>query len=319
MLLRWDPTRTGLLRRQWETDLRRRFGGVRKEVEQLILGDDAFGLVPGVPFVLNVERQAWRFLSNEKKLEQFRKWLEELVERKILTTDAVNGQPWTAKYVESAWKKGVVRAFVDARGRKLQKTSDFFEGTKAEFLRAAFAQPERLAKVRVLATRAFESLRGVTQAMGTQMNRILATGIIQGQNPKQIAAEMSKSIRGLTKARALAIARTEIIHAHAEGQLDSFEDLGEDVGVLAEWSTAGDDRVCSQCAALEGAVFTIEEARGKLPRHPNCRCAWIPADEVNLRTRKGKLQRAVRKSIKGDKRSRWAGRSLARKKKARKK
>jgi hypothetical protein len=77
------------------------------------------------------------------------------------------------------------------------------------------------------------------------------------------------------------IARTEIINAHAEGQLDSFDMLGvEEVGVVAEWATAGDDRVCEECASIEGELFTVDEARGMIPLHPNCRCAWIPAEKA---------------------------------------
>ena len=75
----------------------------------------------------------------------------------------------------------------------------------------------------------------------------------------------------------MTLARTEVINAYTEGTLDSYERLGvEEVQGRAEWSTAGDDRVCPQCAGMEGAVFTIREARGLIPLHPNCRCAWLP-------------------------------------------
>jgi SPP1 gp7 family putative phage head morphogenesis protein len=94
---------------------------------------------------------------------------------------------------------------------------------------------------------------------------------------KEIAAEMLDKIDNLTETRALTLARTEVIHAHAEGQLDQFTDLGvEEVGVEAEFSTAGDDLVCPECEALEGQSFPVEEAHGIIPVHPNCRCTWIP-------------------------------------------
>jgi len=62
--------------------------------------------------------------------------------------------------------------------------------------------------------------------------------------------------------------------ADADGQLDAFD--GEGVGQV-QWQTAGDARVCDQCAPREGAVYSLAEARGLLPHHPNCRCGWIPA------------------------------------------
>ena len=46
---------------------------------------------------------------------------------------------------------------------------------------------------------------------------------------------------------------------------------------MAEWTTAGDERVCPECGGWEGIKMTIEEARGMIPLHPNCRCDWLPA------------------------------------------
>jgi SPP1 gp7 family putative phage head morphogenesis protein len=114
--------------------------------------------------------------------------------------------------------------------------------------------------------------------MSQQLSRELAGGLAQGLNPREIARNMASRIDGLTRRRANVLARTEVIHAHAEGQLDSFKDLGvEEVGVMAEWSTAGDDRVCDLCFPLEGAILTVDEARGLIPRHPQCRCTWVPS------------------------------------------
>jgi SPP1 gp7 family putative phage head morphogenesis protein len=85
------------------------------------------------------------------------------------------------------------------------------------------------------------------------------------------------------------LARTEIISAHAEASLNSYEEAGlEGVNVKAEVLTAGDDRVCEICADLEdGGPYSMDEARGLIPAHPNCRCVLTPiidnADEVDLR------------------------------------
>jgi SPP1 gp7 family putative phage head morphogenesis protein len=75
------------------------------------------------------------------------------------------------------------------------------------------------------------------------------------------------------------LARTEIIRAHAEGTLNNFELAGlENVELQAEFLTAGDDRVCPICSALSGKIYSIKEARGIIPVHPNCRCTWLPYD-----------------------------------------
>jgi SPP1 gp7 family putative phage head morphogenesis protein len=284
-----DPTHTTTLQRVFAKDIRRRLRQVKKTIQKLVVEKNVFGLEP----TANVAKEAWKPLTSKKKLKAFRKWLKEQTDAKILTPVAKRGKlPWTAKYVESAYRKGSVRAFVDSKGADLDRPAGFIEGTKAEFLRGAFSQPERLSKVRFLATRSFEALEGVTEDMATQMNTILANGIAQGEGPAAIARQMSASIDGLSRSRAMLIARTEIITAHAEGQLDSFKDLGvEELGVLAEWSTAGDERVCQICAPNEGKTFKLKDARGKIPAHPNCRCAWIPSEQSTRR----KARRKVRK------------------------
>jgi SPP1 gp7 family putative phage head morphogenesis protein len=113
--------------------------------------------------------------------------------------------------------------------------------------------------------------------MSSQLDMILADGMANGRGPREIARDMAKRVDGITKKRALVIARTEIIHAHAEGQLDSMETLGVSKTTAAvEFATAGDEKVCPRCAALEGKEYTIKQAHGVIPVHPNCRCAWIP-------------------------------------------
>jgi SPP1 gp7 family putative phage head morphogenesis protein len=79
---------------------------------------------------------------------------------------------------------------------------------------------------------------------------------------------------GIKRARVLT--RTEVINAHAEATLNSYTEAGlEGVTVNAEYTTAGDNKVCPKRRKLEGKVYTIAEARGVIPMHPNCRCAWI--------------------------------------------
>lgn len=332
MSLRNDPTRTTTTRHAFERELRALFGNLAIAVAQKIDTEDALGLRVGEPLALNVwvprfpgdvplpqdppppeEPQVWRFRTNPEKVAAFRDWLQRQVDRGILKTDHV-GAAWAAKYIESAYRQGRLRAYLDSQGKRLDVPAGFLKGSQAEFLRTAFGQPEQLAKVALLATRTFEALRGITATMAAQLNRILATALLEGTNPRVVARTMVKNIQGLSKARALMIARTEIIHAHAEGQLDSFEALGvREVGVYAEWSTAGDDRVCSACHALEGALFTVAEARGLIPRHPNCRCAWIPATDVRSGNRRRSMLAKVKKSVTKTPTTRWAGKGLVRK------
>jgi SPP1 gp7 family putative phage head morphogenesis protein len=105
----------------------------------------------------------------------------------------------------------------------------------------------------------------------------LADGLAQGDHPKKIARALTATVEGISRKRAIVLARTEVIHAHAEGQLDGFEELGiDELGMLAEWSIA-DDGACPLCRPRAGQVYTVAEARGLIPLHPGCRCAWVPS------------------------------------------
>lgn len=299
--LKRDPTRTVMLRRRFVADMTRRFKKLSKEIQKLVVDEDVFGLdasnIGGIEILQ--ERQAWRFRSNAQKIIAYQQWLVQQVNSGILTTiGGIANKPWTSQYVESAYLKGGVRAYTDLRAEELANDLTLFRGGQAEFLRSSFSGPLATQQLELISTRAFTELKGVTDAMSQQMSRVLANGLAQGFGTKKIARELRKNVSNITKTRASVLARTEVIAAYSEGQLDAFVLLGEtEVGVMAEWLTAGDNVVCPLCAELEGVVMTIEEARGLIPRHPRCRCAWIPAERA--RKEKGQLRgREKNKAIK---------------------
>lgn len=312
--LRKDPTRTTRIQNNFAAEIRRRFKEVSKAVKEAVEVMDVFGIEVSIPFsanaatqytpvkrnfVGNVSWQEYRFQTDAQKITSFRRWFEGQVETKVLSTNAT-GAPWSAEYVESAYKKGIVRAYIDSKPNIDLDNMDFYAGSRSQFLADAFAAPEAVSKVELVATRSFEGMRGISDSMKSSLNNILANGLANGTNPRTLARDMVKSMDGISKTRALRIARTEVVYAHAEGQLDSFEKLGvEEIGAMAEWSTAGDNRVCPLCSALEGVTLTVKKARGMIPRHPNCRCAWIPAfvDMKEKGQKRGKrATRAIEKS-----------------------
>lgn len=279
--LKTDPTRTSLIRRKMVAELRKRFRRLKAAIRDFIDSKDALGLKEKELGLATLAREReFAFRTDPQKLEAFNAWLKEQIEAEILSvppgTSSVTGQ-----FIESAFKKGQLNAYLSSKEAAMLEEA-FGQQTQEAFLRSAFGQPETLSKVQLLATRSFEDLKGVTTTMASQMNQILAQGMIEGKGAAEIAAEMVERIDSLVETRAITIARTEIVAAHSEGQLDAFEKLGvEELGVKVEWSTAQDDRVCPECEQMEGKVFTIDEARGLIPLHPNCRCAWIPAPPSN--------------------------------------
>lgn len=252
----------------------RRLRVLKSEILQWLVTADTLNLKPRAYHITaNVD---FEFATSEAKLVGFQAWVEERIKAGYYTLRP-DGSPWVGEYIESAYKKGMIRSYTETHSPALAASAPFYEGSKAQFLEDAFNLPESAGKAKLLATRTFEQLKGVTAQMSQEMGRVLADGIIRGDGPSTIAREMFRRVDGINRKRALVIARTEVIHAHAEGQLDGLQALGgERVTAEVEWSTAGDDRVCDQCASLEGTTYTLEEARGMIPVHPNCRCAWLP-------------------------------------------
>lgn len=301
-----DPTRTLFLRKRFEKELRKRFLKIKGEIRKLVIEEDAFGLkkVNRNPFIGNVR---WKFDTDARKVQEFIDWLKSRSDLIILPKDSTlpDSAYWEA-FIAEGYKKGAGRAFDDVNKPFLNldkdgNVSDFYNGTKEEFLRSSFASPASQDKLTQLVARTFTDLKNTTDTMAVATSRVLADGLARGQNPWTIARELNKIVdKGFNNS--LRIARTEIIRAHAEGTLDSLENLGiEEVGVAVEWSTAGDTRVCPLCSSLEGVVLKIKEARGLIPRHPNCRCAFLPANvgettKDQIRTKSG-IDKAFTRSI----------------------
>lgn len=276
-------------------------GGDEEGHGQIVLHNRQTGIDARV-----VSNTRWAFRSDPRKVVAFRKWLTTQIEADILVAQTSLEDAYWTSFVEEGYKKGAGRAFNDVRKPALASGKEqlsFFNGTREEFLRQSFGRPVAINKVKLLAGRVFTDLKGVTDEMSKRMTQTLTQGLTEGLNPRDMARRMIKDGIGFTKrkgiqSRALTIARTEIIRAHAEGQLDALEDLGvTEVGVMVEWSTAGDDRVCPLCQPLEGTVMKISEARGIIPRHPNCRCAHIPANVGESKKGQDRGKAAVRKNI----------------------
>lgn len=277
----------------------RRMRLLKALIKEWLVTDDMLGLIPVKPIDLSTlaQKRQYQFLTDDKKVEQFNTWLQGMVDSRILETGKKGETAWTAQYINAAYRKGMVTAYTAANRFGAVTDPDTFQGSQREFLRESFAAPESITKIRLLGTRTFEGMKGVTETMKTQLNRSLAQGIAEGRGVRSIAGEMYESIDKLTRSRALTIARTEIIYAHAEGQLDAMTKLGiEETEAAVEWSTAGDDRVCPRCAAMEGKTFKVKDSHGKIPLHPNCRCSWIPVIDSKAARKSQNTDREERRS-----------------------
>jgi len=312
--LKVDPTRTKMQRVQLQRDMNRRFSSLKREITKLLVDEDVFGMSKkSTGNQQTTTNTLWQFLTSSQQLTEFTSWLRQQVALTILArvqqTGELTEDHWLREHIETVYRRGMLKAFDSIKKPILQENLDFYDGTREQFLRSSFAKPVSVERVKLLAGRAFNDLEGITNTMSTQMGRTLTDGFIQGNSPREIAKQLNKDVDKLGRKRSEMIAQTEVVRAHNEGQLTAIEDLGvEDVGVAVEWSTSGlgitargNASPCPLCRPLDGVVLKISEARGMLPRHPYCRCSWVPGNVGEIgkgqKKTKGRIQEAIKRSI----------------------
>lgn len=282
---RLDPTGTLTLRAKLEQNLVARFNRLKTLVNQSIVQNDAFGLKAlrigdaiQQSIVMDAQAlyaRAFTFERPADKVERFMSWLTEAQNDGILevqqgaSMSSAARASWMNIYIASAYSKGVR----DAANKMRKGGASIAESwTQRASFRTIHAD-----RLGLIYTRAYSDLDGITKVMDQQISRILAQGIGEGRGPLEIARQINERVDKIGITRARVLARTEIVSAHAEATLNSYEEAGlEGVEVEAEFTTAGDNAVCPLCEALSGKVFKISESRGMIPVHPNCRCAFNP-------------------------------------------
>jgi len=287
-----DPTATKTLRARYAAEMYRRFRALKGAVRESVIGRDAFGLTDsgtranvGRPTtnaqdadidIAPAGRNEFSYPTDARKVDAFQTWLDTQADRGILEVSTRRRSTaatatWQDTYIRSAYEEGVTHADDTlVRAGVIPP-----EGQ----LESVFAAPKHADTVGLAFTRAYQELDGVTNAMGQQMTRELADGLAQGENPRKIARRLNDRVDKIGITRGRLIARTEVLRAHNGAALNRYEDMRgriEGVTLVAEHVTAGDARVCPECAALAGRTYSIEEARGRLPVHARCRCTFVP-------------------------------------------
>lgn len=115
--------------------------------------------------------------------------------------------------------------------------------------------------------------------MATEAAReTFAEAISQGWNPRKTGRVLKNRIQGLTKDRAVLIARTEQIRAYRTANQDVYR-RNSDVLRGWRWTSAKTPATCAMCLALDGTIFPVDKV---LSSHPACRCSMVPLPKTDF-------------------------------------
>jgi SPP1 gp7 family putative phage head morphogenesis protein len=308
-----DPTRTLTLRGAWVSDSNRRFNELAAAVRTAVDTNDVFGLreetVTGFLGTFTVNQVtippvgSFAFPRSEDKVKAFMKWLREQERKGIIEIEDIPQigqaieQPWTNKYVRDSYKRGVLRARSELRKAGFTNVPSIEASGGIDVV---MGTPFHVDRLGLLYTRTFSELEGISAAMDREISRILAQGIADGDGPRLLARKLTAAINGTglgdlsmrelngrpfmpARRRAEIMARTETIRAHHQATIQEYRNWAvEGVIVVAEFITAGDDRVCQQCNDLAGngplpcGAYPLDEIEPMIPVHAQCRCIALP-------------------------------------------
>ena len=259
--LREEPSRTLTLRNQAVRDVNKHFDLIKSRIRQYLKAN---------PTIVSLEGGIL-FGTLEERLEVFKGWLAGVV-----STDIFDNQELTTfinAYVQLSYRKSVLlvrtetnlqlrRAGLDVR---LPQGTDFISGVAAR------------ARATIIYGRSYRQLRGITDAMETQIARVLSDGILAGRGITDIGRALIGRVNKIGRTRAHLMARTEIVYAHNFASINEGEHLQGlvDEPVKYRWRTSLDGRERPSHRARNGRIYTLKEVR-RLIGEPNCRCAVSP-------------------------------------------
>ena len=133
----------------------------------------------------------------------------------------------------------------------------------------------------------------LNQSQIYKLRNIMHVGFTEGKSVRWIQNEIKKHLNltntykkkdgKLVKTankeiRPNLIARSETTRFASQGALKSYSKKGVK---KVRWVASVGERTCEQCSSMNGEIFSLSEANGQIPIHPNCRCTFSPITELD--------------------------------------
>jgi hypothetical protein len=259
---------------------------LHRGLRQAVLDYDVAGLrerEPAMTFINWGEASASRLQRTEAVIQA------------TVDSTLLNPPDWLGGLIERAVQKGVDQAAQELR-----------------------TELEHLNLDDVNAVHGFAVMSEVTGIANETIRRTLrhvSDAVERKSSPDVLMRELRVVLEKITKLRLNLLVNTAVVRAVNAGKLVAYKDQGiKQVGVNPEWMpvphvhdakkktkkkstrkkkgvwggllrvnvlTSGDDRVCDDCNDLaEDGPYDIDVALELIPSHPNCRCAFVPADDA---------------------------------------
>lgn len=115
-----------------------------------------------------------------------------------------------------------------------------------------------------------------TDLLNFNVTEVLRKGLTQGMSIAAMIEELRLRMQ-IEYNICIRLVRTETMAYLNQSSLEVYKKAGIN---KVQWWTALDERVSSECKALHGKEYDINNAP-MIPKHPNCRCTLIPIVEVD--------------------------------------
>lgn len=120
-------------------------------------------------------------------------------------------------------------------------------------------------------------LQANREKLADYLNNDIAKGIARGDSYDKLSKQICDRFDNVSRRSAYRLLYTEGTRMFNRANSEAFAEVGIN---QYRYCTAGDNRVCSDCKALEGNVYDLSEASEGInypPMHPWCRCHTEPA------------------------------------------
>lgn len=267
-----DPTQTTSYQRSLARYLRGRVAAVDADIRELIQDRRVF-------------ETDWAGLSTAQQTRAFAEWLDQEIDEVVLGAIATDDR--VHELLESAARRGLVDGRASIRQAARQPVDEGGLATdELQALEAQLPDPERRLADRDVRQAIELEREELRQRVKSHMDdfagdarQIVSVGLVEAVGASTIVSDIVE--RGqVAKSNVTASASAQIVNTFNErkvqdywGEVEADLEIEPDV----EYRTAGDQRVCELCLALEGQEWTLEDASAfNIPgdTHNYCRCTF---------------------------------------------